>query len=566
MPQIVNSLPWPSGLRQQRVGRRTALGMLTGAGGAALLAACGKGKGRSSNGSAAATGVTAQKPVAGGALRVAHHDFIDFDPTGKPSSNQEAISWAYDSFLAFKTGPGTGFWDVSVQPNLAERWETPDTHTYIFHLQKGTKFIDVPPVNGRELTAEDAKWSMEYISRTGAIAQNKKLAGSIINYFYAGLDQIETPDNYTVVVKFTAPFAPFLNYAAWNWNAALAHEVYDQYGSFSQHLGGTGPFVLDTNASKPSERWVFPKNSAYFRKGQPYLDQVEALVIDDSPSVFAAFQTKQIDLINAIQVAGIGHSQLQKAVPNAGIISYLNSAENLSMGTDKPPLNDARVRKALSLCVDRDEFLKSFSEGKGQWAPAAGIPGLFTDDEIRQMLKPNPDQARQLLSAAGFPNGIDLELIYPGTSYGQQFINEIQLLQAQAKKGNISIALKNVDKATETIRQKEGSYQLNLVPKIVVGADLDGLLFAGYQSTSGANYGHIRDPKLDQMLVAQRQELDPAKRKQLLRDAVKYINEVPWSIGMYFGTVYSFTQPYIKNYYPSFALPGTNATQVWREK
>lgn len=156
-------------------------------------------------------------------------------------------------------------------------------------------------------------------------------------------------------------------------------------------------------------------------------------------------------MLGSISVAGIGHGQVEKAVPTAVAHSFLNSAKNLSMETDRPPFSDQRIRQALALCIDRDEFLKVLSEGKGDWAPAASMPSVLTDAEVRQMLKVDPSQAKQLLAAAGFPNGVDAELLYLANTYGQQHLLEIQLIQKQAKPAGINISLKSVDKATESL-------------------------------------------------------------------------------------------------------------------
>ena len=550
------------------ISRRQALGgAASTAGSMAFLAACGKSRG--SRPQTASNPGASGKPKYGGQINLARKsDFFDLDPSGKPSANFDAVSLLYDGLLRVKTGPTVDYWSLTLQPSLADRWETPDDQTYTFHLHKGAKFAGSAPMSGRLITSADVKWSMEYLSRTAAFARDKapKLAPSIIDYTYAGLQSVETPDDSTVVVRFDAPFAPFLNYSAWQWDAVLAHEVYDEDGNFSKRSGGTGPFQYDEAASKRGERWVFKKNPDYFMTGRPYIDQINMLIIKDDAATYAAFQTKQVDKLDAITVAGLGHAQIQKMVPSAVMYSYLNSAKNLSMETDRPPFNDQRVRRALGLCIDRDEFLKVLSEGKGGWAPAASMPSVFSDAEVRQMLRVDPAQSKSLVAAAGSPNGVDAELLYPGMAYGEQHIVEIQLIQKQAKAGNIHIALKSVDKTTESLRQKQGDYQLNLVPKIIVGGDLDGLLYAGYYSTSGANYGHIKDPKLDSMLVAQRQAADQAKRKELIRGAVRYINEEPWSIGLYYGMAYQFWHPYLKNYAPNYATPGLVLTDGWLEK
>ena len=135
--------------------------------------------------------------------------------------------------------------DIQLTPLLAEKWEiSPDAKTYTFTLRKGVKFQNLPPVNGRELTSADVKFSYEYSSRTGQFKESKLPPGKFVQYF-EGLEKIETPDANTAVVTFSKPFAPFLSNAAEFTNPIMPKEIYDQDGNFTKKLVGTGPFQVD---------------------------------------------------------------------------------------------------------------------------------------------------------------------------------------------------------------------------------------------------------------------------------------------------------------------------------
>ena len=98
-------------------------------------------------------------------------DPFDWDPTdrGKSLPNQWGLGLAYESLVGFKNGPGVSFEAAELQPELAERWEvSPDSSVFTFFLRKGVKFANIAPVNGREMTSADVKWSYEYFSRTGS--------------------------------------------------------------------------------------------------------------------------------------------------------------------------------------------------------------------------------------------------------------------------------------------------------------------------------------------------------------------------------------------------------------
>ncbi len=551
---------------QQWSGRRlTRRGALAGAGLAALAAACGQGGGSGSKPSGAPA---ATKPVYGGQINDRQlTDPFDFDPTGKPTNNRSPVAQCYNSLLAFKATPDTPYYSLVLLPSLAERYEAPDGQTFSFHLRKGIRFHDLKPVNGREVTSADLKWSMEYISRTGPFKDNQKLFPALYSDSFQGLDEIQTPDAYTVVYKFGAPLAPFLNYCAAEWNPVLAHEVYDQDGNFSTHLIGTGPFYHDTAASQNGQRSVYRRHPNYFLQGLPYIDQLNEIDLKDDATALAAFQTRQLDLLESRTVTGLGGPDIiKRAVPDAVIFEDLMKSKLLALGVGKPPLNDVRIRQALNMSIDRDEFIKTLTAGKGQWALASAIPGLFSDQEIKQITKYDPEGAKKLVADAGYPNGVDIELIYPTQKYGQEQIDQVQLIQSQVKKGNINIKLTPLEDSTESKRQKLGDFQLDLLPSSIKAGDIDGIIFALYYSTSGSNYGHIRDPKLDQMLLAQRREMDPNKRKDLIKQTVRYINEQVYGIGLYDAPEYWPWHSYLKNFALNFAQLSPHYLNTWVAK
>lgn len=548
-----------------RLSRRHALGVaLAGAG--AMAAACGRGSGSSTSKTTTASSQPG-KPKYGGQLNVSTPaDWSDFDPTGKSSENKASFVMAYDGLLSLKVGDGVKPTDVVLQSGLADKWETPDGQTFTFHLHPGAKFANLPPVNGREVTSADVKWSLEYLSRTGQFQGDKKLPAAINAWAFAGMNEIQTPDATTVVVRFNAPYVPFLTYAAQSWSAILAHEVYDKDGNFSSTLVGTGPWQLDTASTQRGARWVFKKNPTYFKQGLPYLDQVNWLILLDPATQNAAFASKQLDILGAdfSDIYPKDLATLSKANPSAIKIETPGSGGELYMTVDKAPLNDIRVRQAIMLCINRDEFIKVFGAGDEQWALAGAMAGLFTQDETKPMLKYDPAQAKQLISAAGFPNGVDLEMIATGVANGGDTLARIQLLQAQLKNGNINQIYVELDKATAGQRKKKGQFQLSLSAGGYIDPD-EGLTRVFYSKSAG-NYSRINDPELDKLILSQRQQIDPAKRKDVERQAAQRIVDQSWMPAFFYSNDYQYAQNYVKNYGTSTAHDGAYFTEVWLEK
>src|SRR5689334_20162018 len=120
-------------------------------------------------------------PQYGGTLNVPIADDpydYDMSSAGSSNANPYVIKAAYDSLLGRKMGADIGYGTTVIQGGLADKWEvSPDAKVYTFYLRKGIKFANLPPLNGRELTSTDVKWSYEYMSRTGAVKDAKLAAG-----------------------------------------------------------------------------------------------------------------------------------------------------------------------------------------------------------------------------------------------------------------------------------------------------------------------------------------------------------------------------------------------------
>lgn len=553
-------------LRQSRLSRRSALGGLAVgsllAGGAALAACSGRVGGGGSQSKPPAANRT---PKTGGEFNAAQAiDPFDFDPTGKVLQNGFVIELCYNALLTIKRGDGVGYSELVSQPSLAQKWETPDAQTYTFHLQPNARWQNLAPVNGRAVTSEDVRFSMEYQSRTGQL-KSSKLPTSLNVSMYEGLDSIETPDAATAVIHFKEPFIPFLQHMSLERNAVLANEVYERDGNFTSTMVGTGPYQLDANASQHGSRWVLVRNPTYFVEGRPSIDRVNFLVITDDSTNVSAFQTKQIDFLEQKFVTPATAPQIARANPSAVDWPFNGTSGGLLFeNVKRPPLDDIRIRRAIALSIDRDAFMKTFSAGQGEWAIAGGQPGLFSHDEIHSLLKFDPAQARQLVSDAGFPNGVELELHY-SPSRGQLGANTVQLIQAQLKAGNINVTLKPQDEATFSQTQRDGNFQLDYEVKPQVG-DIDAYIYYNWYSKSNGNFGKVADPELDAMLEEQRRDVDPAKRRETLRQAVKYITDNAYYPAFFYGQGHYFWQSYVKNFAPNIAHNAPPIYDSWIDK
>ena len=504
----------------------------------------------------------ADTPKKGGVLNTVGDDFSDFDLVyqGKTIENGRDHGLVYDTLLRFKRGPGAEYVSQILQPSLAEKWEvSADARTFTYHLRKGVKFADVTPVNGRELTSADVKWSMEYYSRTGEFA-DKKYAASQMQPQYESLQGIDTPDKYTVQVRFKEPFAPFMNYSASQWMPIAAKETFkaDENLPRIATLVGTGPYIYDLANSQKDSRFVFKKNPTYWGT-PPYLDGIRRLVVPDESTRVAAFATKQTDIIAPATykvAAGV-----KQANPQAMLAESLDPYAWTMFTSQKRggALADIRVRRAISLAMDRNEFNQVVSGGKGAWALTGSWPGLFTDTEAREMLKYDPEQAKKLLAEAGYGNGLKLEYLLVATD---QVTDE--LFQAQVKRVGIDAQFQILPREQNRAKLYVGDYDVTRIGASGGDADFDARLFSFYGAAS-QNWAVIQDTELDKLILAQRREGDPQKRRDVQRAVVKRLTEMAWSPAYAFPVKTMLWHPYVKNYGPHFTV-GEDDAFVWLDK
>ena len=551
---------------QRSLSRRRLLAAAAQATGAAVfVGACGHLSKRAPRPTAGAG--AARTPKSGGQLNFrVSVDPIDYDPSynGKTAPGDHALAQAYNSLLRFENGPDVDYTQMLLAPRLAERWEIPDPQTFIFHLRSGVRFAGLPPVTDRELTSGDVRWSTEYYSRSGAFL-GRRLPHSAIGFMFEGITAVETPDTYTVTVRFERPFLPFLSYAASDWNAIAPREIAAEDGDLRGRAIGSGPYQLDGSASQKSTRYVWRRNASYWNSSATYVDRINWLVLPDDATAFSAFQAKQVDILE--NLAYPAFQQVQRACPQARFFRYLQP-QGLHLHLSQAhggPLADLRVRQAISMSVDRDEISKLASGGTGQWALPGAMQGLFTDAEARRMTTQDLQEARALLGAAGYGGGLRLE--WPvSDSESQASLSWFQLVQAQVKRAGIELALQPMSKADQRARRRKGDFDIDVVEALgLLEADADSVMFGMYHSRGSTNWVRIRDPELDTLLEAQRSEVDPAKRPDVQRQAVRRILDMAWGVELIYPPIWTASQPYVENYYPHFSVHGSHAS-AWLNK
>ena len=279
------------------------------------------------------------------------------------------MSFVYGRLVRHKTGadvpPGT----FPIEPDLAERWEAPDDTTMVFHLRKGVKWHNKPPLNGREFVAEDVKFTYDRFLTEKANANR---------FLLEPVDRVEVVDRYTVKFLLKEPFVWLVDTLAYPWSTwIMVPEVAQQYGDFKKPE--TASSALDPSSwsatSRTSEA-VFKRNPEYYRQGQPYIDGVEWLIVPDESTALAMYRTGQVD-VGPQQNHGVRQQDLDSVKQSHPHLMYQDILsivpQVVFMRVDMAPFNDVRVRRAIST-IDRQatpSLVRASQPGWPRWLVGA---------------------------------------------------------------------------------------------------------------------------------------------------------------------------------------------------
>src|SRR6185503_17372687 len=246
----------------------------------------------------------------------------------------------YGHLVRFPAGPeARDSADHRLLPDIAEKWEYTTPTTLVFTLRKGVRFHKKPPVNGREVTAEDVKFSLERFR-----------AKSPLRDRIEAVQSIDVVDRYTVRLVLREPFAPLLNHLANPAHFAIVpREMEGKDLSQPEAVIGTGPFVL--KSYQRGVRAVYERNPDYQMAGLPYLDTVHLEGVPEQNTRLSMLRAGKLELAHWWGwLTPDEGNVLKKTNPELTVTKHvIVDMPHIWMRTDQPPFNDMRVRRAVSL-------------------------------------------------------------------------------------------------------------------------------------------------------------------------------------------------------------------------
>ena len=433
------------------------------------------------------------------------------------------------------TNPG----DLSLRGDLAESWTaSADQRVWTFKLRQGVKWQNLPPVNGRELVAADIKYCFEAYAKEG-----------VQTLTFQEIEATETPDKYTVRVHLKTPNALFAHNVAEPIALIFAKEVLEEDGDLKKRLIGTGPYIMKEHTRKV--RVVLQRNPDYFDKGRPYIDEYIILSTPDAATRLAAFRTGQSDFIWLASPSEV--ETARKTNPNVLVQSFHNTLApwGLALAQDKPPYNDVRVRRAISMAIDRQKQVDTVFEGHG--IPGWGLPYIYYQDkaptlkELGPWWQYRPDEAKKLMAEAGHAKGFETTLFY--YEYFPQMTSQVQLVQSDLKKNlNIDIKIQKLDYTTyygRYVDSKWDGMSWGFQSGHAIG--LDERSYQYMHSKSPKNFFRVNDPVIDQLTTKVRQTPDRAEQRALAKKIVDREFDQALRLWMPYDNGFLVFQPHMRN-------------------
>jgi peptide/nickel transport system substrate-binding protein len=391
--------------------------------------------------------------------------------------------------------------DLTLRPVLAESWRPNyDGSVWTFKIRKGVKFHD-----GQTLTAADVATTFDRLAdpANGSVA---------LSAFYGALSKggCKAVDEETVEFHLDAPNGnfPYL-VSSDNYNAIILPANYA--GDFEKTFIGTGPFKLEKFTAKA--RASFVRNDDYWG-AKALVDRTVFIFYDSIQAQVLAMQGGQMDVLLHVPVQG---SQALLADPRLNIVPLKTSAhEEIHMRTDMPPFNDKRVRRAVALCLNRENMVKGMFRGlavPGNDSPFAPVYAS-TDVSVPQRQQ-DIQEAQALMEAAGLSKGFAVTLT---AERFQEIPDYAVVVQNAVKQIGITVKLNVEDQSTYFGRASFGQsdwldstmgiedYAHRGVPNTYLTATL----------TSGGtfNAARFKNPEYDRLVASYIAALDPAAQRE----------------------------------------------------
>ncbi|MBI1416024.1 MAG: ABC transporter substrate-binding protein [Limimaricola sp.] len=470
----------------------------------------------------------------GGDIIVTYKDDVaTLDPAiGYDWQNWSMIKSLFDRLMDYV--PGT----TELRPGLAESYDVSDDGlTYTFHLRTGVKFH-----NGREMTAEDVKYSLDRVTNPTTQSPGAGFFGSILGYdkmadgSATSLEGVKVIDPQTISVTLSHPDATILQVMALNFASVVPKEEVDKWGTdFGHHPVGTGAYKMTDWTI--GQQVVFEKNTDYWRPGVPYIDKITFQVGQEPIVALLRLQKGEID----IPGDGIPPAKFTEVMSNPDEAKLVVVGDQLQTGyvtinVNMKPLDDVRVRQAINMAINKDRIIQIIN---GRAVPAnqplpPDMPGYNKDYAGYPY---DVEGAKALMAQAGLADGFETELYAMNADPNPRIAQAIQQDLAQI---GIKVTIKSLDQANVIAAGGDGTAPMIWSGGMAWIADFPDpsdfygpILGCAGAAPGGWNWSKYCVQSFDEMATKADSIADPAKadeRMAMWSDIfTKIMADAPWA-------------------------------------
>jgi peptide/nickel transport system substrate-binding protein len=455
------------------------------------------------------------------------------------------------------------------KPHLAESWELIDNHTFIFKIRPGIHWHNVPPVNGRELTAEDVAFNLKL-----RIDKERCPTGNA-GVLPGGWKSVEVLDKYTVKAVTPGERLHFYIREILTMTTIRPPEMYEKYGDMAnwKNACGTGPFIL--KEFRQDEIIVMEKNPDYWAEDPlhpgnklPYIDRQNILYIQDRATQLAALRTGKIDRIRAIPIEQ-GNTIL-KQNPDIQYKEYLDHiVDLLSPRHDVKPFGDVRVRRAMMMAIDQQAIARDYWRGKAEFfnyhvPPYPENANIYTPyekapEDIKILYEHRPEMAKKLLAEAGYPDGFKTEVLTK-----QEDVEVLSIIKGNLAEVGIDMDIKVLESGTFE------SFRVARVPNkkypqmiyAVQGTAVPRYL-AQWVGPHREQYSNVMHPEMEDAIdYILNNWYDTEKRDAKVREAQEFIKRNVLALPSPSPYIYTMWSPWLKGYHGEWSV-GNQARETW---
>ena len=511
------------------------------------------------------------KPQYGGVITIrASRNIENFDPF-----NSEGLTSIYGGWMERLVSDDwtidPSVWDYKMpwhppkfmKGQLAESWEFPQPGIHVVHLRRGVHWQNISPANGREFTADDVVFHYNRLYGLGSFSEESPFCAEI---GFRDLVSVAAVDKYTVIFKFNILNPDFIMetlHGVMQRQCLENPDAVKKWGNVSNwhHAIGTGPFILKEFVA--GDHATLIRNPGYWgfderhpQNKLPYADAIKYLIITDENEALEAMRTGKVDVMN-----GVSYEQarvIEKTNPEILQISNPSrQAVTIQPRNDKPPFNDVRVRKAMQMSLNLTAIAKDCYHGTVEPNPSSVLSSYFSStmkgwgfpyedwpQDLKNEYAYNPDEAMQLLSEAGYPNGFKTNIVVDTASDMELF----QIIHSSFARIGIEMEVRPMESNACTsfveARKHDQLVYREYGPL--------GHCYAPFQAItrfhSNSNILMVSDPFIDSLYPKALASTTEEQLKQILKDMNERVARQHFAVSLLQPLGYSLCQPWLKGY------------------